>query len=80
MCSSVPTLLSVLDDDGNLRVLPIIGRGSVQSVADILFLTGKLFLLICRREKTLRGCHLLPMGCHHDTFQSFSIGFVPPDC
>ena len=33
-------LASVLDDDGKLRVLPIIGRGSVQSVADILFLKG----------------------------------------
>jgi TRAP transporter TAXI family solute receptor len=33
-------LASVLDDDGNLRVLPIIGRGSVQSVADVLFLKG----------------------------------------
>jgi TRAP transporter TAXI family solute receptor len=33
-------LASVLDDDGNLRVLPITGRGSVQSVADILFLKG----------------------------------------
>ena len=33
-------LSSVLDDGGNLRVLPIIGRGSVQSVADILFLKG----------------------------------------
>src|SRR6201988_2704791 len=33
-------LASVLDDDGNLRVLPIIGRGSVQSVADTLFLKG----------------------------------------
>jgi TRAP transporter TAXI family solute receptor len=33
-------LASVLDDDGNLRVLPIIGRGSVQGVADILFLKG----------------------------------------
>ena len=33
-------LASVLDDDGNLRVLPIIGRGSVQSIADILFLKG----------------------------------------
>ena len=33
-------LASVLDDGGNLRVLPIIGRGSVQSVADILFLKG----------------------------------------
>jgi TRAP transporter TAXI family solute receptor len=33
-------LASVLDDDGNLRVLPITGRGSVQSVADVLFLKG----------------------------------------
>ena len=33
-------LASVLDDGGNLRVLPVIGRGSVQGVADILFLKG----------------------------------------
>src|SRR5260370_1546639 len=33
-------LASVLDDGNNLRVLPIVGRGSVQSVADILFLEG----------------------------------------
>jgi TRAP transporter TAXI family solute receptor len=33
-------LASVLDDGKNLRVLPIVGRGSVQSVADILFLQG----------------------------------------
>jgi len=33
-------LASVVDDGGNLRVLSIIGRGSVQSVADILFLKG----------------------------------------
>jgi TRAP transporter TAXI family solute receptor len=33
-------LASVLDDDGKLRVLPIVGRGSVQSAADILFLKG----------------------------------------
>src|SRR6476620_2492316 len=33
-------LASVLDDGNNLRVLPIVGRGSVQSVADILFLQG----------------------------------------
>jgi TRAP transporter TAXI family solute receptor len=33
-------LASVLDDDGKLRVLPIIGRGSVQGVSDILFLKG----------------------------------------
>jgi TRAP transporter TAXI family solute receptor len=33
-------LASVLDDGAKLRVLPIVGRGSVQSVADILFLQG----------------------------------------
>src|ERR1700688_4080885 len=33
-------LASVLDDGNTRRVLPIIGRGSVQSVADILFLQG----------------------------------------
>jgi TRAP-type uncharacterized transport system substrate-binding protein len=30
----------VLDDGNKLRVLPIVGRGSVQSVADVLFLQG----------------------------------------
>jgi hypothetical protein len=30
----------VLDDGNKLRVLPIVERGSVQSVADILFLQG----------------------------------------
>jgi branched-chain amino acid transport system substrate-binding protein len=33
-------LSTVLDDGDNLRVLPIIGRGSVQGVADILYLKG----------------------------------------
>ena len=33
-------LSSVLDDGNKLRVLPIVGRGSVQSIADILFLQG----------------------------------------
>lgn len=33
-------LESVLDDGENLRVLSVVGRGSVQSVADILFLQG----------------------------------------
>ena len=33
-------LASVLVDGNKLRVLPIVGRGSVQSVADILFLQG----------------------------------------
>jgi TRAP-type uncharacterized transport system substrate-binding protein len=30
----------VLDDGDRLRILPIVGRGSVQSIADILFLRG----------------------------------------
>jgi TRAP transporter TAXI family solute receptor len=33
-------LSSVLDNGNDLRVLPIVGRGSVQSIADILFLQG----------------------------------------
>src|SRR5690242_2450974 len=33
-------LASVLDDGNKLRVLPIIGRGSVQSIADVLYLRG----------------------------------------
>jgi len=33
-------LASVLDDGDQMRVLPIVGRGSVQSIADILFLKG----------------------------------------
>src|ERR1700720_1028174 len=33
-------LASVLDDGNRLRILPIIGRGSVKSIADILFLQG----------------------------------------
>src|ERR1041384_2320764 len=34
-------LASVLDDGDQMRVLPIVGRGSVQSIADILFLKGR---------------------------------------
>lgn len=33
-------LASVLDDGAQLRILPIIGRGSVQNIADMLFLRG----------------------------------------
>jgi uncharacterized protein len=33
-------LASVLDNGENLRVLPILGKGSVQNIADILFLRG----------------------------------------
>src|SRR5207248_1357944 len=33
-------LASALDNGDNLRVLPIVGRGSVQGVADILYLKG----------------------------------------
>jgi len=33
-------LASMLDDGEKLRVLPIVGRGSVQSIADVLYLKG----------------------------------------
>ena len=33
-------LATVLDDSANFRLLPVVGRGSVQAVADILFLKG----------------------------------------
>lgn len=33
-------LATVLDDGADLRVLPVVGRGSVQAIADILFLKG----------------------------------------
>jgi branched-chain amino acid transport system substrate-binding protein len=33
-------LATVLDDGDNLRLLPVVGRGSVQGIADILFLKG----------------------------------------
>ena len=33
-------LATVLDDGANFRLLPVVGRGSVQAVADILFLRG----------------------------------------
>jgi TRAP transporter TAXI family solute receptor len=33
-------LASMLDDGDKLRILPIVGRGSVQSLADILYLKG----------------------------------------
>ena len=40
MRQSGADLASVLDDGGKLRVLPIVGRGSVQGIADTLFLKG----------------------------------------
>src|SRR6266516_3425589 len=42
-------LASVLDDGNKLRVLPIVGRGSVQSIAAVLFLQG-LALRIVRPD------------------------------
>jgi TRAP-type uncharacterized transport system substrate-binding protein len=33
-------LATVLDDGNNLRILPVVGKGSVKSIADILFLQG----------------------------------------
>src|SRR5665647_3361102 len=49
-------LASVLDDGNKLRVLPIVGRGSVQSVADILFLQGVDLGIV--RSDTLDYCLL----------------------
>jgi TRAP-type uncharacterized transport system substrate-binding protein len=51
-------LASVLDDDDNLRVLPIIGRGSVQSVADTLFLKG-VDLGIVHLSDSARAVHAI---------------------
>jgi TRAP transporter TAXI family solute receptor len=36
----VADLASVLDDGDNLRILPVIGKGSVQNITDILYLRG----------------------------------------
>jgi TRAP transporter TAXI family solute receptor len=33
-------LASVLDDGDNLRILPVIGKGSVQNITDVLYLRG----------------------------------------
>jgi TRAP transporter TAXI family solute receptor len=33
-------MASVLDDGNNLRILPIIGKGSVQNIMDVLFMRG----------------------------------------
>src|SRR5262249_51740352 len=33
-------LAAVLDDGDNFRLLPVVGRGSVQGIADVLFLKG----------------------------------------
>ena len=53
-------LASVLDDGNKMRVLPIVGRGSVQSVADILFLQGVDLGLtrFCGALLTRTGCLL----------------------
>ena len=50
-------LASVVDDGKNLRVLPIIGRGSVQSVADILFLKGVDLGIVDRKSTRLNSSH-----------------------
>ena len=33
-------LAAVLEEPGSLRILPVIGKGSVQNVADLLYLRG----------------------------------------
>ena len=61
-------LASVLDDGNKLRVLPIIGRGSVQSVADILFLQGVDLGIV--RADTLD--YLERKGFAHDIKKQFT--------
>ena len=39
-------LAAVLDEDNNLRVLPVAGRGAVSDIADVLFLKGMDFAII----------------------------------
>ena len=55
-------LAAVLDDGDSLRVLPILGKGSLQNIADILVLRGvdigivqSDVLAYARREKLLPG-------------------------
>ena len=55
-------LSSVLDDGERLRVLPIVGRGSVQSIADILLLQG-VDLAIVRADSL---SYLEHKGIAHD--------------
>jgi TRAP transporter TAXI family solute receptor len=61
-------LSSVLDDGNQLRVLPIVGRGSVQSVADILFLQGVDLGVV--RADTLD--YLEKKGIAHDIKRQFT--------
>ena len=53
-------LASILDDGGNLRVLPIVGRGSVQSVADILFLRASISASCAPTRSTTSRRRALP--------------------
>src|SRR5260221_473832 len=55
-------LSAVLDEEGALRVLPIIGKGSVQNLADVLYLRGVDIAIVqsdalayLRREHRLPG-------------------------
>src|SRR3989475_11222852 len=61
-------LASVLDDGNKIRVLPIVGRGSVQSVADILFLQGVDLGIV--RADTLD--YLEPKGFAKDIKKQFT--------
>ena len=55
-------LASVLDEGDQIRVLPIVGRGSVQSIADILFLKGVDLALALRATLGEGRCRTQ----HHD--------------
>src|SRR6201984_1141638 len=61
-------LASLLDSGNQLRVLPIVGRGSVQSVADILFLQGVDLGIV--RADTLD--YLEKKGFAHDIKKQFT--------
>lgn len=68
-------LASVLDDGDQIRVLPIVGRGSVQSIADILFLKG-VDLGIMRADtldylerEGLHRQHPRPVRLYHQALQ-----------
>src|SRR5207247_10269355 len=61
-------LASVLDDGNKLRVLPIVGRGSVQSIADVLFLQGVDLGIV--RSDTLD--YLERKGFYRDIKQQFT--------
>ena len=68
-------LASVLDNGTNLRILPVMGRGSVQAVADILLLRGvdagivRKDTLVLSRPQGLRQGHPQPVRLRRQDVQ-----------